>query len=158
MATVIDILMISILSSYFKRLIDVTISRMFSGRNEFANIFYSVKYTPQWMWLREELKRVNREKTPWLIVVMHVPIYNSNAAHYMEGESMRAVFESWFVRSKVDFIFAGHVHAYERSVCTFLFFMPYRPINTSSYRYVANQFVYLYLPLPLNGIPIRSFS
>ncbi|KAI4377165.1 hypothetical protein MLD38_014842 [Melastoma candidum] len=24
-----------------------------------------VKYTPQWMWLREELKRVNREKTPW---------------------------------------------------------------------------------------------
>lgn len=74
-----------------------------------------VKYTPQWTWLREELKRVNREKTPWLIVVMHVPIYNSNAAHYMEGESMRAVFESWFVRSKVDFIFAGHVHAYERS-------------------------------------------
>ena len=73
------------------------------------------------MWLREELTRVNREKTPWLIVIMHVPIYNSNAAHYMEGESMRAVFESWFVRSKVDFIFAGHVHAYERSVCTFLF-------------------------------------
>ncbi|KAH9799014.1 Bifunctional purple acid phosphatase 26 [Citrus sinensis] len=39
----------------------------------------------------------------------------SNVVHYMEGESMRAVFESWFVHSRVDFIFAGHVHAYERS-------------------------------------------
>lgn len=50
---------------------------------------------------------------------MHVPIYSSNLGHYMEGESMRAVFESWFVCSKVDFIFAGHVHAYERSVSNF---------------------------------------
>ncbi|RCT98736.1 hypothetical protein DVA78_20375, partial [Acinetobacter baumannii] len=33
----------------------------------------------------------------------------------MEGESMRAVFESWFVQYKVDVVFAGHVHAYERS-------------------------------------------
>lgn len=47
---------------------------------------------------------------------MHVPLYNSNQAHYMEGEAMRAVFESWFVHYKVDVIFAGHVHAYERSV------------------------------------------
>ncbi|XP_058115648.1 bifunctional purple acid phosphatase 26 isoform X2 [Magnolia sinica] len=74
-----------------------------------------VKYTPQWKWLRDELPRVDREKTPWLIVLMHAPIYNSNEAHYMEGEGMRAIFESWFVRFKVDLIFAGHVHAYERS-------------------------------------------
>ena len=78
---------------------------------------FTVKYTPQWMWLREEFKRVDREKTPWLIVLMHVPIYNSNEAHFMEGESMRSVYESWFVHYKVDVIFAGHVHAYERSVC-----------------------------------------
>lgn len=69
------------------------------------------------MWLREELKRVKREMTPWLIVLMHMPIYNSNYVHYMEGESMRSVFENWFVQYKVDFVFAGHVHAYERSVC-----------------------------------------
>lgn len=48
---------------------------------------------------------------------MHVPIYNSNEAHFMEGESMRAAYESWFVQYKVDVVFAGHVHAYERSVC-----------------------------------------
>lgn len=74
-----------------------------------------VKYTPQWHWLHDELPRVDREKTPWLIVLMHAPIYNSNEAHYMEGESMRSVFESWFVHYKVDLVFAGHVHAYERS-------------------------------------------
>ncbi|KAK8602584.1 hypothetical protein V6N13_057784 [Hibiscus sabdariffa] len=73
-----------------------------------------VKYTPQWLWLRDELKKVDRKKTPWLIILMHVPIYNSNQAHFMEGESMRAVFERWFVHHRVDFIFAGHVHAYER--------------------------------------------
>ncbi|KAK1413983.1 hypothetical protein QVD17_29720 [Tagetes erecta] len=74
-----------------------------------------VKYTPQYIWLEAELKKVDRKKTPWLIVIMHTPIYNSNSAHYMEGESMRVVFESWFVKYKVDLIFAGHVHAYERS-------------------------------------------
>ncbi|CAI0388634.1 unnamed protein product [Linum tenue] len=65
--------------------------------------------------LLEELKKVDREKTPWLIVLMHAPIYNSNEAHFMEGESMRAAFETWFVQYRVDVIFAGHVHAYERS-------------------------------------------
>ncbi|XP_047322191.1 bifunctional purple acid phosphatase 26-like [Impatiens glandulifera] len=74
-----------------------------------------VKYTPQWRWLQEELQRVDREKTPWLIVIMHVPLYNSNVAHFKEGESMRPVYEEWFVQYKVDVIFAGHVHAYERS-------------------------------------------
>lgn len=29
---------------------------------------------------------------------------------------MRVMFESWFVQNKVDIVFAGHVHSYERSV------------------------------------------
>lgn len=73
------------------------------------------KYSPQWVWLKSEIQHVDREKTPWLIVLMHAPLYNSNSFHYMEGESMRTVFESWFIKYKVDIIFAGHVHAYERS-------------------------------------------
>ena len=34
----------------------------------------------------------------------------------MEGETMRVQFEAWFVQAKVDIVFAGHCHAYERSV------------------------------------------
>lgn len=97
-----------------------------------------VKYTPQWLWLYNELKRVDREKTPWLIIIMHAPIYNSNEAHYMEGESIRAVFESWFVHYKVDLVFAGHVHAYERSV--FLLFLSTNMM--ASYKYSYLNFIY----------------
>ncbi|KAL0308406.1 UNVERIFIED_CONTAM: Purple acid phosphatase 25 [Sesamum radiatum] len=73
------------------------------------------KYTPQYNWLKEELPKVNRAETPWLIVLLHSPWYNSNNYHYMEGETMRVMFESWFVEHKVDLVFAGHVHSYERS-------------------------------------------
>ncbi|CAL5370063.1 unnamed protein product [Camellia sinensis] len=73
------------------------------------------KYTPQYKWLEQELPKINRYETPWVIVILHAPWYNSNHYHYMEGESMRVQFEPWFVQYKVDIVFAGHVHSYERS-------------------------------------------
>ncbi|KAL6640272.1 hypothetical protein ACP70R_022121 [Stipagrostis hirtigluma subsp. patula] len=73
------------------------------------------KYTPQWEWLQAELRRVNRSETPWLLVCVHSPWYNSNGYHYMEGETMRVQFERWVVDARADLVLAGHVHSYERS-------------------------------------------
>jgi hypothetical protein len=72
-------------------------------------------FTPQWEWLKTEFSTVNRNVTPWLIVLLHAPWYSSNTANYMQGESMRVVFEHMFVTNQVDVVFAGHVHAYERT-------------------------------------------
>lgn len=73
------------------------------------------KYTPQFKWLEDEFPKVNRTETPWLIILMHSPWYNSYNYHYMEGETMRVMYEPWFVKYKVDLVYAGHVHAYERT-------------------------------------------
>lgn len=49
-------------------------------------------------------------------MLFHVPWYNSNKAHQGEGDSMMAAMEPLLYAASVDIIFAGHVHAYERSV------------------------------------------
>ncbi|KAH8964065.1 hypothetical protein BDL97_04G044600 [Sphagnum fallax] len=104
----------------------------YKASNSTSQLWYSIKrgsahiivlasyssygiFSPQWTWLQTELSTVDRNVTPWLLVLLHCPWYNSNAASYMAGESMRVVFEQMVVTSQVDVVFAGHVHAYERT-------------------------------------------
>ncbi|GAV66095.1 Metallophos domain-containing protein/Metallophos_C domain-containing protein, partial [Cephalotus follicularis] len=68
----------------------------------------------QYKWLQADLENVDRKKTPWIIVVLHAPWYNTNTAHQGEGESMRKAMERLLYKARVDVVFAGHVHAYER--------------------------------------------
>ncbi|CAN1133789.1 Purple acid phosphatase 22 [Linum perenne] len=68
----------------------------------------------QYEWLVADLARTNRKKTPWLIVSMHMPWYNTNYEHQGDGESMRLVMEEILYNARADIVFAGHVHAYER--------------------------------------------
>lgn len=67
--------------------------------------------------LQADLAKVDREKTPWLLVLLHAPWYNSNWAHQGEGYGMMAAMEPLLYAAGVDILLAGHVHAYERSVC-----------------------------------------
>ncbi|PKU62462.1 Purple acid phosphatase 18 [Dendrobium catenatum] len=76
-----------------------------------------------WPWNRKhsdgpqqaDLAKVDRERTPWLLALLHVPWYNSNWAHQGEGDDMMAVVEPVLYAAGVDILIAGHVHAYERS-------------------------------------------
>ncbi|RVX11774.1 putative purple acid phosphatase 20 [Vitis vinifera] len=70
----------------------------------------------QYKWLQADLGKVDRKRTPWLVVMLHAPWYNSNSAHQGEEESdgMRDSMEEMLYKARVDVVFAGHVHAYER--------------------------------------------
>jgi len=70
----------------------------------------------QFKWFNGDLAKIDRSKTPWIVVGMHAPFYNSNRKHHDEPEEigMRQVYEDILLSAEVDVIFAGHVHAYER--------------------------------------------
>lgn len=72
--------------------------------------------SPQFHWLVKDLETVDRKVTPWLVVGMHAPWYNSNKKHHDESAEvdMRQAMEPLFLKAKVDLVLAGHVHAYER--------------------------------------------
>ncbi|KAL9239309.1 hypothetical protein vseg_013644 [Gypsophila vaccaria] len=70
----------------------------------------------QYTWLEADLKKIDRKRTPWVIVLLHAPWYNSNKAHQGEKESvgMKEAMEQLLYNARVDIVFVGHVHAYER--------------------------------------------
>uniref|UniRef100_A0A6V7QXW0 Purple acid phosphatase n=1 Tax=Ananas comosus var. bracteatus TaxID=296719 RepID=A0A6V7QXW0_ANACO len=70
--------------------------------------------SPQYQWLQADLARIDRARTPWVLALVHAPWYNSNEAHKGEGEAMRSALEPLLYAARVDAVFAGHVHAYER--------------------------------------------
>lgn len=71
----------------------------------------------QLAWLQADLAAVDRSVTPWVFVAFHEPYINSNTAHSIssEGLPMQAAIEDTLFEAKVDVVFSGHVHAYERS-------------------------------------------
>ncbi|KAL6653131.1 hypothetical protein ACP70R_012056 [Stipagrostis hirtigluma subsp. patula] len=68
----------------------------------------------QHAWLERDLAAVDRRRTPWLVVLMHAPWYNTNLAHQGEAEPMRRAMERLLYEARVDVVFAAHVHCYER--------------------------------------------
>ena len=101
---------------------------------EYGNAYYSFTFGPskhiilssfsnfregslQYEWLLSELKSVDRSITPWVIVMLHCPLYNTfkNHHHDIFTTEARAILEPLFVEYTVNFVIAGHVHAYMRT-------------------------------------------
>ena len=92
-----------------------------------SNLWYAARFGPvhlitlcsyadyapgsiQYAWLEDEFSRVNRSATPWLIVQMHAPWYNSNSGHYGEAVLMLSDMEDILYEAGVDLVISGHVH------------------------------------------------
>ena len=104
---------------------------------EWGNAYYSFVFGPskhivlssyssflpgsiQHQWLLSELDHVDRSITPWLIVMLHCPLYSTFHDHHREifMTDARVHLEPIFVRHRVNFVVAGHLHSYMRTVPT----------------------------------------
>ncbi|XP_010258131.1 PREDICTED: probable inactive purple acid phosphatase 2 [Nelumbo nucifera] len=70
----------------------------------------------QYDFIKQDLERVDRQKTPFVVVQGHRPMYTtgSNFKDSLLREKMLENLEPVFVKHKVDLILWGHVHRYER--------------------------------------------
>lgn len=71
----------------------------------------------QHAWFLNDLKSVDRQVTPWLIVELHRPMYNSEnyPSDYSTGLGIARCYEDLLVEYEVDMVLAGHYHSYLRS-------------------------------------------
>jgi UDP-2,3-diacylglucosamine pyrophosphatase LpxH len=74
----------------------------------FNEIFF--KIGEQYRWLKEDLAKVDRSVTPWLIALTHAPWYNSYKSHYREYECMPQSMEDLLYKHGVDVMIHGHVY------------------------------------------------
>jgi hypothetical protein len=75
----------------------------------------------QYRWLEEYMEtKINRARTPWVVVMVHAAWYCSNSVHWKEAERMRLAMEPLLYSYGVDIVLSGHVHAYERTSAVYL--------------------------------------
>ena len=77
-------------------------------------------FTPgshQYKWLEQDLQSVDRNSTPWLILVGHRPMYSSLKIYldHIVSVHIRESLEELLHRYRVDVMLAGHDHSYERT-------------------------------------------
>jgi hypothetical protein len=65
-------------------------------------------------WLEADLAKIDRKKTPWVFAMHHRPSYSCGGSHGSDL-NLRAQWQPLFDKYKVDMVFTGHDHLYERS-------------------------------------------
>ena len=68
----------------------------------------------QFSWLKADLEAVDRDKTPFIVIIGHKPMYSSNSYHGSEI-ALRDALEALYAENEVDLVIAGHDHFYERT-------------------------------------------
>ena len=94
---------------------------VFDGLNETQEL--------QMQFLYNDLKSIDRNKYPWVIVYGHrpfycspnmttnlaaVPLFRNNVDCIERAELLRGIYEDLWYNNSVDMVIGGHVHAYER--------------------------------------------
>jgi hypothetical protein len=95
----------------------------FSFETGLAHVIFLNSYTntsvtsQQFNWLKNNLENIDRNITHWIVIVMHCPWYSSNMNHYADKQAveMRTNMEHLFYKYRVNIVFNGHVHDYERT-------------------------------------------
>jgi hypothetical protein len=63
---------------------------------------------------KQDVKSLNRDKVPWLLVSLHRPIFISEATPAGLQKILSTTWHPLFAESGVDFVYTGHAHYYER--------------------------------------------
>eukprot|EP01006_Ploeotia_vitrea_P031255 TRINITY_DN63577_c1_g2_i1.p2 TRINITY_DN63577_c1_g2~~TRINITY_DN63577_c1_g2_i1.p2 ORF type:complete len:601 (+),score=287.99 TRINITY_DN63577_c1_g2_i1:46-1848(+) len=75
----------------------------------------------QFNWIVNDLKNVDRSKTPWVVVTSHRPMYTSQnyTSDYIVSEHMQTELEETWYKYGVDIFLTGHYHSYERTCAVY---------------------------------------
>lgn len=69
-----------------------------------GSIYDSTGYQ-QYQWLQADLAKVDRQKTPWVLVISHRPMYSTASSSYQTN--IRNAFEALFLKYGVDLYSSG---------------------------------------------------
>jgi hypothetical protein len=77
----------------------------------------------QYKWLQQDLSRINRGITPWVLVSLHAPWYNSNAVCLSNHPTCLIFFLFWFSSSSIYIYLYIYIytHMYVRYLCVCCF-------------------------------------
>ena len=84
-------------------------------------VMLSSEHAPQRAWLAQDLAAVRRDRTPWVIVALHRPMYVTGLPYHADGydhkvaQDLREAYEPLLLEHRVDLVLAGHHHSYQRT-------------------------------------------
>ena len=128
-------------------------------RQKRGNTWYSVAYgpvtivhystersmatdSPQYLWLAQTLRSIDRTVTPWVIAMGHRPTYVDWKAGASEEYDTMAYYQylldPLFTETKVDLVFHGHKHVTQRHCACYMG----KCMQNSTFDPVTNMNVY----------------